>query len=75
MTTTQGLISKIANFFKSEEYYTKEEKAELILTADDARLIVNLINENQKLKRNQNISHVIGQEEANNLLAKKILGY
>ena len=23
MTTTQGLISKIANFFKSEEYYTR----------------------------------------------------
>ena len=26
-------------------------------------------------KRNQNISHVIDQEEANNLLARKILGY
>lgn len=75
MTTTQGLISKIANFFKSEEYYTKEEKAELILTADDARFIVNLIDENQRLKRNQNISHVIDQEETNNLLARKILGY
>ena len=75
MTTMQGLTSKIANFFKSEEYYTKEEKAELILTADDARFIVNLIDENQRLKRNQNISHVIDQEEANNLLARKILGY
>ena len=75
MTTTQGLISKIANFFKSEEYYTKEEKAELILTADDARFIAELIKENQRLKRNQNIPHVINQEEANNLLARKILGY
>ncbi len=50
MTTIQGLTKKLAGFFCSEDFYENEQTARLLLTADDARLIVNLIKENSKFR-------------------------
>ncbi len=51
MTTIQGLTKKLADFFCGEDFYENEQTARLSLTTDDARLIVNLIKENSKLRR------------------------
>jgi len=48
MTTMRGLTTKIADFFKSEEYAKDDETARLILSADDARFIIDLMRKQRK---------------------------
>ena len=50
MTQTKYLLKKIADFFKSEEYYEKGEDARLKLSPDDVRCVNNLIHELWKYK-------------------------
>ena len=43
MTQTRDLIKKMADFFKSEEYYEKGEDARLVFSPDDVRCVNRLI--------------------------------
>ncbi len=45
MTQTRDLLKKIADFFKSEEYYEKGEDARIELSPDDLRCMYLIINQ------------------------------
>jgi hypothetical protein len=43
MTQTRDLVKKMADFFKSEEYYEKGEDARLEFSPDDVRCMFHLV--------------------------------